>query len=188
MKILRDQMLIWNNMDRDNETKINSPTRREIVIRPVKDADRGAVIQIFNHYAASSFAAYPEGQLPDSMYDRLKEGAISFIVAETEGKVIGFGLLRPFMPFAVFRATAAASYFIGTEYTRRGVGTRILERLETRAKEAGITNLVVHISSKNESSIRFHQRQGFTEAGRLQSVGKKFGEPFDIVWMQKTLS
>jgi L-amino acid N-acyltransferase YncA len=174
-------------MDKDPGMKTDPPSRMEIVIRPAGEADREAVMMIFNHYAAGSFAAYPEGPVPDRMFTLMSEEAIAFVVAESAGTVIGFGLLKPFMPFAAFRATATASYFIGQGYTRGGAGTRILTYLETRAKEAGVTTLVVHISSKNEASIRFHLRNGFTEAGRLLSVGKKFGEPFDIVWMQKTL-
>jgi L-amino acid N-acyltransferase YncA len=174
-------------MDKNPGTKNNPPSSMEIVIRPAGDADRAAVMEIFNHYAAGSFAAYPEGPVPDRMFTLMSEEAISFVVAESAGTVIGFGLLKPFMPFSAFRAAATASYFIGQGYTRGGAGTRILRYLETRAKEAGVTTLVVHISSKNDASIRFHLRNGFTEAGRLLSVGKKFGESFDIVWMQKTL-
>ncbi len=174
-------------MDKDPGMKTNPPSRMEIVIRPAGEADREAVMKIFNHYAAGSYAAYPEGPVPDRMFTLMSEEAIAFVVAESAGTVIGFGLLKPFMPFSAFRAAATASYFVGQGYTRGGTGTRILQYLETKAKEAGVTALVVHISSKNDASIRFHLRNGFTEAGRLLSVGKKFGEPFDIVWMQKTL-
>jgi L-amino acid N-acyltransferase YncA len=174
-------------MDKDPGIKNNPSSRMEIVIRSAGDADQEAVMKIFNHYAAGSFAAYPEGSVPDRMFTLMSEEAISFVVAESAGTVVGFGLLKPFMPFSAFRAAATASYFIGQGYTRGGAGTRILKYLETRAKEAGVTTLVVHISSKNDASIQFHLRNGFTEAGRLLSVGRKFGESFDIVWMQKTL-
>jgi len=174
-------------LDTNSETKIKPSPSTEVTIRPACDADREVVMKIFNHYAAGSFAAYPEGPVPDRMFTLMSEEAISFVVVESVGTVIGFGLLKPFMPFAAFRAAATASYFIGQGYTRGGAGTRILEYLETRAKEVGVTTLVVHISSKNDASIRFHLKNGFTEAGRLRSVGKKFGEPFDIVWMQKAL-
>lgn len=175
-------------MDKYPGMKGEPPAGMKVVIRPACGADREPVMKIFNFYATESFAAYPEGPVPDRMFEFMSEDAISFVVAESAGAVVGFGLLKPFMPFAAFRATATASYFIGQEYTRTGTGTRILKYIETRAKQAGVTALVVHISSKNDASIRFHLKNGFTEAGRLLSVGKKFGEPFDIVWMQKTLS
>jgi len=170
-----------------SRTEEQPPAGMKIVIRQAGDADREAVMKIFNHYATGSFAAYSEGPVPDRMFTLMSEEAFSFIVAESVGTVIDFGLLKPFMPFAAFRAAATASYFIGQGYTRGGAGTRILEYLETRAKEVGVTTLVVHTSSKNDASIGFHLKNGFTEAGRLRSVGKKFGEPFDIVWMQKAL-
>jgi len=47
--------------------------------------------------------------------------------------------------------------------------------------------LVANMSSKNEASIRFHKRHGFTEAGNLAGVGEKFGEPFGVLWMQRVM-
>jgi phosphinothricin acetyltransferase len=41
------------------------------------------------------------------------------------------------------------------------------------------------MASKNKASIQFHLRCGFTEVGRLQNAGSKFGESFDMIWMQK---
>jgi len=35
--------------------------------------------------------------------------------------------------------------------------------------------------------IEFHLKNGFRECGRFMKVGRKFGEDFDVVWMQKQL-
>ncbi|MBP1927475.1 phosphinothricin acetyltransferase [Methanolinea mesophila] len=175
------------NLESRNETAPGNPGTEAITLRAAIDADKEPVMQIFNHYATASFAAYPDGPVPERMFDLLQGEALALIVAESGGTVIGFGMLKPFMPFTAFRSAATASYFIGPGHTRVGVGTMILERLEHTAKDAGVTTLLVHISSKNEASIRFHQRNGFAEVGRLHSVGRKFGESFDIVWMQKDI-
>ena len=45
--------------------------------------------------------------------------------------------------------------------------------------------LLANMSSRNEASIRFHQHQGFREAGHLAGVGEKFGASFGVIWMQK---
>lgn len=45
--------------------------------------------------------------------------------------------------------------------------------------------LVATMSSKNETSIRFHMHKGFFMAGNLDGVGEKFGKSFGVVWMQK---
>ncbi|OPX64139.1 MAG: Acetyltransferase (GNAT) family protein [Methanoregula sp. PtaU1.Bin006] len=153
----------------------------------MQESDRDAVMRIFNHYAATSFAAYPEGPLPPQFFGPLREGAVSAIVAEHDGNIAGFGLLKPFLPFPVFRKTGMLTYFLAPECVGKGLGSRLLDRLMADAREKGLTMLVANMSSKNDASVRFHTRHGFTDAGHLTSVGEKFGEPFDVVWMQRAV-
>jgi L-amino acid N-acyltransferase len=159
----------------------------EMTIREMRESDRDAVMQIFNHYAATSFAAYPDGPLPLSFFSFLREGALSAVVLEGNGGVAGFGLLKPFLPFPAFRKTGMLTYFIAPDFSCKGFGTRLLGRLNDDARKAGLTVLVVNMSSKNEASIRFHARQGFNEAGNLSGIGEKFGETFGVLWMQRAV-
>lgn len=157
----------------------------EITIRQMQDADRDAVMRIFNYYAATGFAAFPDGPLPLPFFSFLQEGALSAIVLEKNGEIAGFGLLKPFLPFSVFRRTGMLTYFLAPDSTGRGLGTRLLGRMTDDAKTAGLKVLVATMSSKNEAGIRFHTRNGFFMAGNLDGVGEKFGEPFGVVWMQR---
>ncbi|MDD1694662.1 MAG: N-acetyltransferase family protein [Methanoregula sp.] len=157
----------------------------EMRLREMQESDRDAVMRIFSHYAETSFAAYPDGPLPPLFFPHLREGALSAVVLEDDGGIAGFGLLKPFLPFPTFKKTGMLTYFIAPEFTGRGLGTRILGRLVEDAKKHGQKTLVANISSKNEASIRFHAKQGFTVSGNLTGVGEKFGEPFDVVWMQR---
>lgn len=159
----------------------------EITIREMQETDRDAVMRIFNHYAATSFAAYPDGPVPLPFFSILREGAHSAIVLEASGDIVGFAFLKPFLPFPVFRKTGMLTYFIAPDYARKGLGTRLLGRLTDDARKAGLAVLVANMSSKNEASIRFHKRHGFIDAGNLSGVGEKFGEPFGVLWMQKAV-
>jgi len=60
-------------------------------------------------------------------------------------------------------------------------------RLIDEAKGRGITSILAGISSRNDGSIAFHRRLGFRECGRFKAIGRKWGEDFDVVWMQRTL-
>jgi phosphinothricin acetyltransferase len=160
---------------------------QEMILREMQEGDREAVMRIFNHYAAASFAAYPEGPVPPQFFGPLTEGAVSAVVLENAGDVAGFGLLKPFLPFPVFRRTGMLTYFLAPGSVGKGLGSRLLERLAADARKAGMTILVANMSSRNEASIRFHTRHGFTAAGNLAGVGEKFGEPFGIVWMQRAV-
>jgi phosphinothricin acetyltransferase len=160
----------------------------EMKIREMQESDRDAVTRIFNHYAATSFAAYPDGPLPPQFFSLLREGALSAIVLEDDGGVAGFGLLKPFLPFPVFRKTGMLTYFLAPEAVRKGLGSRLLEQLTGDARKMGMTMLVANMSSKNEASIRFHKAHGFSEAGNIAAAGEKFGESFGILWMQRTIA
>jgi phosphinothricin acetyltransferase len=159
----------------------------ETVIREVRESDYDTIIAIFNYYAATSCAAYPEIPVNDRFIAFLREGAFAFYVLEREAHVVGFGLMKPLLPFPAFMTTGMLTYFIQPEYTHMHLGKKLLDRLTDDAKKMGMTSLVANMASKNRSSIRFHLHQGFTEVGRLHNAGSKFGEPFDMIWMQKML-
>jgi L-amino acid N-acyltransferase YncA len=156
-----------------------------MAIREMEESDRDAVMRIFNYYAVNSFAAYPDSPLPPAFFANLREGAVSAIVLEYNCDVAGFGLLKPFFPFPPFRKSGMLTYFLAPDAVGRGLGTQLLRRLTDDARKAGMKVLMANMSSRNEGSIRFHQRQGFVETGHLVGVGEKFGEPFDMVWMQR---
>ena len=106
---------------------------------------------------------------------------------EGENKVSGVGTLRPYFPFRNFLHTGVLSYFILPEYTRKGLGAKLLNTLCQEAQKRNMRNLLANVSSKNESSLNFHLKHGFVECGRFKAVGTKFGEYFDVVWLQKFL-
>lgn len=159
----------------------------EIIIRNILDSDRDGIIAIFNYYAQTSYAAYPEMPVNEQFFTFLCEGTLAFFVMEYHARIIGFGLLKPVLPFPAFMTTGMLTYFILPEFTGKGFGDRLLERLTKMAEKMGMTSLVANMASKNTASIRFHTRHGFTEVGRLHNAGTKFGESFDVIWMQKEL-
>ncbi len=158
------------------------------IIRRVREGDNQSIIDVFNYFIENSFAAYPEKKVGDGFFERLKQTTrgFPFYAVETgEGELAGFGLLRPYHIMETFRRTAEVSYFILPMHTGKGLGTKILSKLIEGAREKGKDTLLASVSSLNEKSINFHEKNGFKECGRLVRIGKKFGKDFDEVWMQK---
>jgi phosphinothricin acetyltransferase len=86
-----------------------------------------------------------------------------------------------------FSRAAEITIFIRPECQGMGIGRSLALRLIDEAKEMGITSILASISSRNDGSIAFHRRLGFRECGRFKAIGRKWGEDFDAVWMQKML-
>jgi L-amino acid N-acyltransferase YncA len=159
-------------------------------LEPMGTDHRKPVIDIYNHYIEKSWAAYPDEPVGYGLYDRFLEmvrGYPSVVVKAESGQVVGFAFLRAFLPAATFSRTAEITYFILPDHTHRGIGRTILENFEKEAVKAGVDILLASISSRNGLSLEFHKKYGFAECGRLRSVGRKFGEDFDVVWMQKMI-
>ena len=170
------------------------PSRGEAIsysLEEMSDQHRHAVVDIFNYFIVHGFAAYPEEPVGYDLFDRFSEmtrGYPSVVVKEDSGKVVGFAFLHPYHSASTLRRTAEITYFIVPEHTRKGLGTAILERFVEEAQELGVDAILASISSRNEESIRFHRKNGFHKCGRFRKVGRKFGEDFDVIWMQLHLS
>ncbi len=162
----------------------------KIVLERLSECHRKPVIDIFNYFIKNGFAAYPDTEVEYGFFDRLLEmarGYPAIAARDVNDRIVGFGLLRPFHFAAAFKRAAEVSYFLLPETTRQGLGTMILEKLIGEAKTIGIDSILASISSRNVESINFHLKRGFVECGRFRAIGTKFGQDFDVVWMQKRL-
>ena len=152
---------------------------------------RQGVIDIFNYFIQHSYAAFPEKEMGPDFFDRMLEmspGYPKVVVKAPDREIIGFGAMRPYHFADSFQRTAEISYFLLPAHTRKGVGTSMLGLFTREARQKGIDSLLAHISSRNAESLSFHLKNGFRECGRFLRVGRKFGEDFDVVWMQKQLA
>jgi L-amino acid N-acyltransferase YncA len=171
-----------------------SKVSENYLIREATNEDISGMLGVFNYYVESSFAAYIETPVGPEFFQTIQgekeqneNEYFPFYVIEEKGKIVGIGALRPYFPFPNFRHTGMVSYFILPEHTRKGLGSRMLDKLCTEAREKKMKSLLANLSSKNEASLNFHMKHGFIGCGRFKEVGTKFGKYFDIIWLQKFL-
>lgn len=159
----------------------------EKFIRNYEEKDLEAMLQIFNSFAQKSFAVYSDSEISIEKFRWMIEQAVITLVLEKNNQVIGFGYISRYKPYSNFNRTGVLTYFILPEYTGAGLGTKLFNELILRGKALGITNYLANISSKNEQSLKFHEKHGFNEVGRFRNVATKFGELIDVVWVQKEI-
>ena len=159
-------------------------------IMPLSEHHCRGVMEIFNFYITESHAAFPDKPVPQAFFERFLEMSRGYPAAAimADDTVAGFGFLRPYHWAETFRRTAEITYFLRPEHTRQGLGTTLLNYLCQQAGPHGIEVIVASLSSRNLASRAFHVKNGFEICGILRRVGKKFGQDFDVVLMQKQIT
>lgn len=155
-------------------------------LEPWTEKHRKPVIDIFNYYIESGFAAFPETRVSYDFFDTFLDMSHGYptCVAKTEsGDVVGFAFLHQYAWADTFKRSAKITYFILPQHTRKGLGKMMLDRLISQARSIGVDHLLANINSCNKESLQFHRKYGFQECGRFQEVGKKFREDVDVVWV-----
>lgn len=158
-------------------------------IRKATANDGPGVVRVFNYFAENSLAAYLAHPVGEDFFFEMRGRAAGypFYVVELAAELVGFAYLHPYHPAPAFRRTGLVTYFILPDHTGRGLGTRLLAILVRDALNMGVDNLLAHIASVNEGSLRFHEKHGFRRCGRFEQIGSKWDQDFDVVWMQRFL-
>jgi phosphinothricin acetyltransferase len=161
-----------------------------MLIRDATEADLPAILEIYNHVIATSNAVYTE--TPSTLEDRQawlaarRAGNFPVLVAD-DGGVLGFASFGDFRPWPGFALTVEHSVHVHDTARGRGVGTALMQCLIPEAQARGKHVMIGGIDAANAASIALHRKLGFTEAGVLREVGRKFGAWLDLLFMQRML-
>jgi L-amino acid N-acyltransferase YncA len=102
-------------------------------------------------------------------------------VAEVDDQVVGWCSLSIYRPgrFAL-RFTAEISYYIKSNYHRRGIGQTLIRHVIMVCPSLNIKNIIAVIIDRNESSRKLLEKLGFNQWAYLPRVldfdGQEFGE------------
>ena len=163
-----------------------------LLIRPSRDDDVGAIAAIYGYHVVHGVASFEEIPPPVEEIARRRreivERGLPYLVAEREGRVVGYCYAGLFRPRSGYRFTLEDSIYVDPAEVGRGIGRALLETLLTGATELGFRQMAAVIGGRETiASIRLHEALGFTHTGVLEAVGFKFGRWIDIVLMQRAL-
>ena len=109
------------------------------------------------------------------------------MVAEDEGRFLGFVSYLPFRRGVGYARTMEHAILLAPEARGRGAGRALMKAAEDHARAAGVGSLWAGVSGENPDGVAFHRSVGFEEVARLPKVGFKFGRWMDLVLMRKWL-
>ena len=189
---LDDRLLADIGLTRE-EARSGGPTMKTAVtVRDAREADMSAVQQIYAHHVLHGLASFEEAapsvaEMIGRRESVLKLG-LPFLVAEMDGRVVGYSYASSYRPRPAYRHTIEDSVYVRDGLAGHGIGRALLGHLVRRCEDGPWRQMLAVIGdSGNAGSIGLHASYGFRQIGRLDAVGFKFGRWVDSVLMQRPL-
>ena len=166
-------------------------------IERVTTADAEELLEIYAPYVRETAISF-EYEVPTLSEFSERIARISakypYIKAVESGQVIGYAYAGCFKGREAYDWSVESTIYIRKNSRRSGIGKLLYDRLEQSLADMGILNMNACIASPvresrylNDDSLRFHRALGFTEVGCFHHSGYKFGQWFDMVWMEKMI-
>lgn len=161
-------------------------------IRHATEDDLAQIQSIYAYHVlhgTGSFEAIPPSlEELTQRFQANQASGFTWVVAEAEGRVSGFGYYGRFRERAAYDHTVEDSVYVREDVVGQGVGKSIVLALLQAATQAGFKQMLSLIGdSENTASIGMHSSIGFQHIGTMRKVGFKFDRWLDVVIMQKTL-
>ena len=163
----------------------------EFSLRPFQWSDIPAITKIYRHYVENTAITF-DTEAPDETaiaekYAGLQRLGHPVIIAEREGKVLGYAYASFYRPRAAYRFTCEDSIYLDPAETGKGLGKALLTELLLQSRAFGFKQMLAVITADTANSIAIHEKFGFTHVGRYEAVGYKFDRWHDIVHLQLAL-
>jgi phosphinothricin acetyltransferase len=160
-------------------------------IRNARPGDADAIAAIYAHHVRHGTASFDQDP-PIPGFWRDKIAAVlargwPFLVADEGGALLGYAYATQFRDRPAYEFTCENSIYVHPDHVGKGIGRRLLEELIAASRAAGFKQMIAVVGGAEPASVALHSACGFTEAGRMRSVGFKFGRWLDTLYMQRSL-
>ena len=152
----------------------------DALIRLATPADTAVIAGIYGPYVTDtpvSFEEEPPGM--EEMARRMAgdgNGLYPWLVAEAEGRVVGFASSSPFRARPAYRWTVETGVYLDPQAHGRGLGRALMEQMLELLTRQGFTTVVAGITLPNQPSVALHEKLGFVPTAIYRDTGFKLGE------------
>jgi phosphinothricin acetyltransferase len=155
-----------------------------VVIRSAEPADAEAIAEIYNQGIEEGQATF-ETRPRDAA--EFSEPEPPFIVAEEEGRVLGWGRVTNWSPRECYAGVGEASIYMAPDARGRGLGGRLMEALVDEAERAGYWKVIGGLFPENEASLALMRAAGFHAVGTFRRHSRLDGEWRDVLYVELLL-
>jgi len=108
-------------------------------------------------------------------------------VLKIEGEPVGWGIIKKYSDRHGYRFAAETAVYLSSSHLGKGYGSTMKRYLIKQARILKYRHLIAKIFAKNETSIQYNLKLGYTIVGTQKSIGFKNGEWQDVVILQLLL-
>lgn len=177
-----------------------------IYICAAQTEDYARMRAIYAPYVEKSAATF-EYELPDEKSWQVRISSIAanypVLIAKNDknDQMLGYTYLSAWNSRFAARFSCETSIYVAESARGQGVGKLLYQKLECLARVLGYTHLAARITYPSEAmlageikdshvssaSVDFHEAMGWQRVGLLHGCGFKFGQWYDLMWMEKEL-
>jgi phosphinothricin acetyltransferase len=162
-----------------------------MTLRPATPDDAADIVTIYNPYIASTTISFEETPVDaatvKSRIQAVLEAGLPWLVAEQDGRVVGYAYATPWRIRSAYRFAVESSVYLAPEAQGRGVGRALYEALIAQLRERGLRTVIGGIAQPNAASIALHEKLGFKRVALFEEVGWKFDRWVDVGYWQLSL-
>jgi L-amino acid N-acyltransferase YncA len=155
----------------------------ELLLRRGRADDLAAVADIYNAGIAERVATFETRPRAADELDAWATDGQPFIVAEQDGRVLGFARAGAYSDRCVYQGVDEHAVYVSPDAR----GRQLLEELSTEAERHGLYKLISRMFTDNHVSLAAHDASGFDRAGIQRRHGKLDGEWKDCVLVEKLI-
>ncbi|WP_319531419.1 GNAT family N-acetyltransferase [uncultured Cohaesibacter sp.] len=161
----------------------------QVTIRSARETDSDEILRIYQEGIDTGNATFTAAAPTWEGWDT-GHLAQCRLVAEADGKLLGWAALSAVSSRCVYQGVAEVSVYVSTSALGQGIGSKLMSALITDSEENGIWTLQSAIFPENEASINAHQKHGFRVVGNRQRLakmtyGSKAGTWRDVVLLER---
>ncbi|WP_081829922.1 GNAT family N-acetyltransferase [Butyrivibrio sp. NC2002] len=169
-----------------------------ITVRKAKLNDAGRLLEIYAYYITDTAITFEE-EIPslEEFENRIKtiSNEHPYIVLEDDGEIYGYAYASSFVGRSAYGKSCELTIYLDKDARKKGYGRILYSELEKELKELGYTNMYACIGDPifedkylTKNSERFHEHLGFTKIGSFYKCGRKFGNWYNMIWMEKIIA
>ena len=164
--------------------------RGGVSLRDARRDDLDQIVEVYNHYVATSHATFDiEPKTVEGRRAWLEgfspTGPYRLLVAESSGKVVGYAGSSQFRVKPAYSTSVETTIYLDPEFTGRGIGVKLYGALlEYLRGYESVHRAFAGVAVPNPGSIALHEKLGFESVGTFRDVGFKFGKFWSVSWFQ----